>query len=351
MSVILDALRRRRIVGEPQVADSANADRVLTTLVYPPAAVRHDKPASRKLVVYGGGAIVIGLAGLVLLAMFLTPASPPPRPNGSAMVAKPAIQTTRASEAPLTPLLAQTPASRGTDTLVQRAPEPVARPTTRVAMRSPVRRSTPSAATTAPTTPAPPVARAVTPPPVDYFALALSYQRLGDVDNAVAHYRTLIDANNATPEVHNNLGLLYDGRGQSDEAVRQFRQALTIDPKHAAAHNNLGVALLRSGKLDEARAEFQMVLAQEPRNVESIVNLALVERAAGRMADARTLLQRAVAVDSRNAGAHYNLALVADQLGQTTIAIEHYRAFLRLGAVPYRDLAAQVRTRVSLLGG
>ena len=82
-----------------------------------------------------------------------------------------------------------------------------------------------------------------------------------------------------------------------------------------------------------------------------MVNLALVQRAAGRIADARDLLRRAIVLDPRNAGSHYNLAVVADESGDATTAIEHYRAFLRFGTVSHADLAAQVRARLTALGG
>ncbi len=81
------------------------------------------------------------------------------------------------------------------------------------------------------------------------------------------------------------------------------------------------------------------------------MNLALVQKATGRTADARDLLRRAVTLDPRNAGSHYNLAVVADESGDAAMAVEHYRAFLRLGAVAHADLAAQVRARLAVLGG
>jgi Tfp pilus assembly protein PilF len=81
------------------------------------------------------------------------------------------------------------------------------------------------------------------------------------------------------------------------------------------------------------------------------VNLALVQKTAGRIAEARDLLQRAVSIDPRNPGSHYNLAVVAEQAGETAVAIEHYRAFLRFGTVTNADLAPQVRERISMLGG
>ena len=68
------------------------------------------------------------------------------------------------------------------------------------------------------------------------------------------------------------------------------------------------------------------------------------------MVDARDLLRRALAIDPRNAGSHYNLAVVADEGGDATTAIEHYRAFLRFGAVAHADLVGAVRARLAALG-
>ena len=85
--------------------------------------------------------------------------------------------------------------------------------------------------------------------------------------------------------------------------------------------------------------------------MEAMVNLALVQKAAGRTAEARELLRAAVSIDQRNAGSHYNLAVVADESGDTATAIEHYRAFLRLGSVTHGALVAAVRARLTALGG
>jgi Flp pilus assembly protein TadD len=127
-------------------------------------------------------------------------------------------------------------------------------------------------------------------------------------------------------------------------------EAISLDPKYVKAQNNLGVAYLNAGRLEEATKALQIALAEDPRNVESMVNLALVHKAAGRPADARQLLLRAVATEPRIAGAHYNLALVADETGETAVAAEHYRAFLRLDSGRYANLAAPVRARLSALG-
>ena len=120
--------------------------------------------------------------------------------------------------------------------------------------------------------------------------------------------------------------------------------------RYGKAHNNLGVVLMRDGRLDQAAAEFRIALEIDSRSVESMVNLALVQKSNGHADDARDLLQRAVAIDPRHPGSHYNLAVVADDAGDVGTAVEHYRAFLRLGAISHADLAARVRARLAALG-
>ena len=45
-----------------------------------------------------------------------------------------------------------------------------------------------------------------------------------DFDNALAQYRTLLEQNDASAEVHNNLGLLYQDHGDNVESVKQFQR-------------------------------------------------------------------------------------------------------------------------------
>jgi Tfp pilus assembly protein PilF len=120
-----------------------------------------------------------------------------------------------------------------------------------------------------------------TPVAQNHFAQAMYYQRIADFDNALTHYRALLDQNDASVEGHNNLGLLYLDHGRPDDAVREFQRAIALDPRHVTAHNNLGVAYMRQNRPDNAAAEFRVALAAAPRNVESIVNLALVGEVVG----------------------------------------------------------------------
>ena len=62
---------------------------------------------------------------------------------------------------------------------------------------------------------------------------------------------------------------------------------------------------------------------------------------------ARPASPRAVASIRATPGRTTTSRVVADESGDAATAIEHYRAFLRLGAVTHADLAGQVRARLA----
>jgi tetratricopeptide (TPR) repeat protein len=324
VNFILDALGRKPAKpakrGDEQ---AARADRVLAALGYPRRTPKSSRPLVL-LLLCGVAAIGIGFAGMTAVVLFFAPPAAESRLAQSAPSIQKPVDLPRTSIAPSS---ASTPAGR------PRVSEP--------------RSSLPDhrrASAVAPHESAAPRA-------VDRFDLALQYQRAGDVDKALSEYQTLLANNDASAEIHDNLGLLYAERGEGAEALRQFQRAIEIDPTSVKAHNNLGVALMRAGKLTEAAAQFRVALNAAPPNVEPLVNLALVQKAIGRTGEAKELLQRAIRIDPANAGSHYNLAVVADEIGDSATAIDHYKAFLKYAAGSSNELAAQVRARLAALGG
>jgi tetratricopeptide (TPR) repeat protein len=90
-------------------------------------------------------------------------------------------------------------------------------------------------------------------------------------------------------------------------------------------------------------------LSLDARNVESLVNLGIADKQDGRRDDARAALARALEIDPHGAEANYNLGLLADEAGEKTQALAHYRAFLQYGSMSHPDLVADVRKRVDAL--
>lgn len=200
-----------------------------------------------------------------------------------------------------------------------------------------------------------PVTRAEPAPPRSAVApasdldLALYYQRAGDFENALQHYRALLQKNELNAQAHNNLGLLYQEKKLFDESARELQRAILIEPRSVGAHNNYGVTLLLQGKPDEAAAVFRTALKLEPGNVDARVNLALAQRDGGQPQVALETLLGALAIAPRSPAVHYNLAQLYDRASERGRAIEHYRKFLDYAGTEYASRAPAVRSRIDTL--
>ena len=84
------------------------------------------------------------------------------------------------------------------------------------------------------------------------FWQALSQEKLGRTDEALALYLTLTQDHPELPEPHNNLGVVLMRRGDLEGAQLAFQEALRMDAKYAQAMENLAdVLLIQSKRLYE----------------------------------------------------------------------------------------------------
>jgi tetratricopeptide (TPR) repeat protein len=99
---------------------------------------------------------------------------------------------------------------------------------------------------------------------------ALDFQRLGQVDDAVAAYEQLLNAGVDRPEVHFNLGLLYQEKQQWDGAIRHLSAVQDHADYEMGALFAIGECYRTQGKIDLALPYLMEVL--------KLVDLATVRR-------------------------------------------------------------------------
>ena len=102
-----------------------------------------------------------------------------------------------------------------------------------------------------------------------HFELALTRNRAGDVEGAVAAYQRALELDPDYAAANTNLGLTYLSQlGDAPRAQRYFERATAIDPDSVAAQVNLGLALDEQGQSDAAIAHYERLIAAHPAETE-----------------------------------------------------------------------------------
>jgi tetratricopeptide (TPR) repeat protein len=147
--------------------------------------------------------------------------------------------------------------------------------------------------------------------------LAQAKHILGEVDDAVAHYRTALHLYTAVGDrvgqaaTLNNLGTVCNGLGDWQQALHYYHQALPIVEEvgnragQAATLNNLGMVYHGLGDWQQALHYFHQALPIREevgdRVGESVTryNMAMIYREQGQLAEAVAALRQVVALDAQ----------------------------------------------------
>lgn len=127
-----------------------------------------------------------------------------------------------------------------------------------------------------------------------------------------------------------DLALALANLGRVDEAIVHYRILLEQNPQNAKAHSGLGAALLLEGRTDEAIERLRRAIELEPTSLESYNDLAVALKGLGRREESVALYRRAIALDPEFADAHFNLGSSLSGIGQSAEALGHYREAVRL---------------------
>jgi predicted TPR repeat methyltransferase len=149
-------------------------------------------------------------------------------------------------------------------------------------------------------------------------------------DPAIELIRRAIALRPNNPAYHSNLGYALNKQGKLDEAFACCRQALALNPNFADAHVNLGNVLKNKGLLGEAMQSFRRALGLNPNHLQAQNDLGVTLAAAGQTEEALGHLRQAIAINPNFADAHCNLGYVLRDLGRSAEAIAALRESLRL---------------------
>ena len=125
------------------------------------------------------------------------------------------------------------------------------------------------------------------------------------------------------------VGLEEDPRSQA-EAIAAYKKVLEIDPLHAAAYINLGTLYYNRQDYVLAEAHYRKAVEADPRYALAYFDLGNVLDETGRVGEAIKAYKTALQLAPTYADSHYNLALAYDKTRQPRLALQHWRAYVRL---------------------
>jgi protein O-mannosyl-transferase len=162
------------------------------------------------------------------------------------------------------------------------------------------------------------------------YDLGVSLEHGGQLQAAIAHYRTAIELNPKYVDALNNLGHTLSTVGKAGEGITYLQRALALKPDLPDGHNNLGYALAQQGQIREATPEFERALELRPEYAEAHNNLGIVLAMQNRTQDAMAHWQQALRLNPKLADAHNNLAFALSQSNRVPEALTHYEEALRI---------------------
>lgn len=168
------------------------------------------------------------------------------------------------------------------------------------------------------------------PTVAELFNQAVSHHQSGNLKEAEALYRQVLQLDHFHADGRHLLGLLAHQTGHHDAAIYLIRQAIALMPNVAAFHSNLGTVLQAAARAPEAFLSFERAVQLDPHFADAHNNLgnALVDL--GRITEALDHFRQAISIVPDHATAHYNLANALRSLGQAREAVAAYRRTLQI---------------------
>lgn len=159
---------------------------------------------------------------------------------------------------------------------------------------------------------------------------AHQYYQAGQLQEAEALYRQVVEQYPQQADVWFWLGLIASQLGKLEESVTYYQQVIQLQPGLAEAHSNLGTVLLDLGRRTDAIAHQQHAISLLPNDANLYYNLAIALSQDGQLDAAIEHYQQAVRLNPGYANAHHNLGAVLFKQNRWEEAIPCYQQAIAL---------------------
>lgn len=177
--------------------------------------------------------------------------------------------------------------------------------------------------------------------PTVQYAVALHWQRVGDLDRALAAYGKLVAVDSKNPAVAAEIGAIFRAKSDPQAAAVWLELSVALAPNDAGLRRGLGAFYVEEGYQLETSGltAVREALARFPDDAElnAIYGQALLQL--GRRDQAQASLNQALTLDSLNARGRFYLGRLLEQLGDVAGARVAYGRVIQLPSNPFTELA------------
>jgi tetratricopeptide (TPR) repeat protein len=175
-------------------------------------------------------------------------------------------------------------------------------------------------------------ALARTPPHASLFSLkGLALYRTGKAAESIPVFRQAIELDSTMYVAMGSLALVYDELDSVEQAVELYERAIRLSDSAATYLNNLAYTFAARGiELERAQALVRRALEAEPGNSAYLDTMGWVEYGLGDYRSAIRWLEKAQRADPSNAATLEHLGDAHEKLGKRSKALRYYREALRL---------------------
>ena len=176
--------------------------------------------------------------------------------------------------------------------------------------------------------------------------LGLAAMMRGKLDEALTLVRRSVELDASRCEYHNNLATVLGHKNLAIEALGAAQRAIELKEDCPEAHGNKGIALERLGRLDEAIDSYRQAIEHREDYVEGLLNLGNALSRKGDHEEAIARLKRAAELRPRDGNLRKHLGNAHRKAGKPELAVTAYRMAVELNpkdADAYNNLGAALQ--------
>ncbi len=167
------------------------------------------------------------------------------------------------------------------------------------------------------------------------MSLAGVYQQTGQLDKALAEYKSVLERDPTVTDAEYHLGEIYQTQGKNKQAEEAFKHVISRHPTYWRGYGDLAALYYNTGRFNEAAQQYQLVIDLAPDISAGYFSLGGTYLALGRYDDAITVLKKGLSIRPSD-GAWSNLGSAYMYLGKWDEAADAMKRAAELS--PDRDV-------------